>query len=118
MFIKAERAEQIADQGLVFLRLYAQLARLCHEQQKRRFPLMPKGHYIHHQFLEMWIQSQRCSWCLNILVFSVQMQDDYIGRPSRLARRVSSRTTSLRVIQRTFLAVRNALGAADLTFDH
>ena len=51
------------------------------------------------------------------MIYSVQMQEDFIGRPSRLARRVSSRTTSLRVIQRTFLAVRNALGAADLTFD-
>ena len=62
-------------------------------------------------FLELLHQSKRCDHCMNALCFSVQMQEDYIGRPSRLARRVSSRTTSLRVIQRTFLAVRNSLGA-------
>ena len=112
LFVPAERSHKIATQGLVFLKLYADLATLCHEKNKKRFPLAPKGHFLHHQFLEMYHQSQRCDWCLNILAMAVQMQEDYIGRPSRLSRRVSSRTTSLRVIQRTFLAVRNALGEA------
>ncbi|CAL1150925.1 unnamed protein product, partial [Cladocopium goreaui] len=111
VFIPAARAERIARQGLQFLRCYAWLARESYERQMKRFPFAPKGHYLHHTFLELLHQSKRCDHCMNALCFSVQMQEDYIGRPSRLARRVSSRTTSLRVIQRTFLAVRNSLGA-------
>ena len=111
LFIPARRGEVIARQGLLFLKLYADLARISFDRRKKRFPLAPKGHYMHHQFLGMLQQAQRSDWCVNILAFAVQMQEDFIGKPSRLARRVSSRTTSLRVLQRTFLAVRNALGA-------
>lgn len=114
LFVRAERAEQIALKGLYFLKLYAQLADLCFKKKKKRFPLVPKGHYLHHQFLHFLHQSRRTAWVLNELAFAVQMEEDYIGRPSRLARRVSCRATSLRVIQRTFLAVRNALYEDDL----
>eukprot|EP00438_Fugacium_kawagutii_P032048 Skav228641 [mRNA] locus=scaffold5539:12985:14550:- [translate_table: standard] len=113
VFIKAENAKQLSNQGLTFLRLYGDLARMTFDRNMKRFPLVPKGHYLHHQFLDLLHQSQRCQWCLNILMFGVQMQEDFIGKPSRLSRRVSAQTTSLRVIQRTFLAVRNALGDAD-----
>lgn len=111
--MKAERAEAISKQGLLFLRLYAELARICHTRRKKRFPLVPKGHYLHHQFLQLLQQSQKadCTWCFNFLSYAVQQEEDYIGKPSRLARRVSSRSTSLRVIQRAMLAVRGALGA-------
>jgi len=80
------------------------------QQREKKFPLAPKGHYLHHQFLDLLHQGIKADWCLNILAFANQMQEDFIGKPSRLARRVSSKTTSLRVIQRTFLAMRTALG--------
>lgn len=112
VFIKAVQAKVIASRGLEFLRLYANLAQICFSKRMKRFPLAPKGHYMHHQFLTLYHQSQTSDWCLNLLVFGVQLEEDYIGKPSRLARRVSSKTTSLRVIQRTFLAVKTALGVS------
>lgn len=112
VFIKSTKAHDIACQGLTFLKEYGALARLCFDKGQKRFPLVPKAHYLHHQFLELLTQSNRADWALSPLIFAVQMQEDFIGKPSRLARRVSSKTTSLRVIQRTFLAVRNALGEA------
>lgn len=106
LFIRSPRANYLATQGLTFLRKYAKLALWCFEARKRRFPFMPKGHYLHHQFLSMLQQSQRGEWVMNILAFANQQSEDFVGRPSRLSRRVSSRTTSLRVIQRAFLAIR------------
>lgn len=113
VFIKAEKAKQLSNQGLTFLKLYGDLAQMAFDRKLKRFPLVPKVHYLHHQFLDLLHQSQRCQWCMNILIFGVQLQEDFIGKPSRISRRVSAQTTSLRVIQRTFLAVRNALGDAD-----
>lgn len=110
VFIPSDQAAQIADQGLTFLRLYAEMARMAYSRGQRRFPLVPKGHYLHHTFLSLWYEAQGHQWCTSPLIYAVQMQEDYIGKPSRLARRVSSKTTSLRVLQRSFLAIRNALG--------
>lgn len=70
---------------------------------------MPKGHYLHHQFLSMLHASQNGEWTLNILTFSNQLSEDFVGKPARLSRRVSAKTASLRVLQRTFLAIRSAL---------
>eukprot|EP00438_Fugacium_kawagutii_P027992 Skav202943 [mRNA] locus=scaffold422:291058:292847:+ [translate_table: standard] len=113
LFIPALRAAQLGRQGLLFLRLYTDLAGICFRNKQKRFPLMPKGHYLHHQFLSLVHQANHGEWALNIVAFAVQLQEDYIGKPSRLARRVSSKTTSLRVIERTFLAMRGALGLSD-----
>lgn len=113
LFIPALRAEQLGRQGLLFLRLYAELATICFRNKQKRFPLTPKGHYLHHQFLSLVHQSKHGAWAMNIVAYAVQMQEDYIGKPSRLSRRVSSKTTSLRVIERTFLAMRGALGLCD-----
>ncbi len=117
LFIGSERARQIATHGLQFLRAYVELAGLCFSKNKKRFPLTPKGHYLHHQFLGLLHQSQKQTWCLNVVAFGVQMEEDFIGKPSRLARRVSCKTTSLRVIERAFLAMNAAMGRDDIHSD-
>ena len=106
-FIKASVAKALAMKGLSFLRKYAELALLCHRQGMKRFPFIPKCHYLHHQILQLFHESRSSQWARNLLLYGCQMQEDYVGRPSRLARRVSSRTQSLRVIQRIFLAIRS-----------
>ena len=106
LFIKASRAEFLAKKGLGFLRKYAKLALDCYRARKRRLPFIPKGHFLHHQFLGMLQEAQRGPWCFNVLAFANQQSEDFVGRPSRLSRRVSSRTAPLRVIQRTFLAIK------------
>lgn len=108
LFLKAERAEFLARRGLKFLEKYSQLALMCFRVGKRRFPLIPKGHYCHHQFLDLLRESRKGQWCLNTLAYSNQMAEDFVGKSSRVSRRVSPRTTSLRVIQRLFLLMRDA----------
>lgn len=108
LFVRAPRAKYLATRGLHFLRRYASLAAMTFHARKRRFPLMPKGHYLHHQFLDLLRDSERGGWCFNILAFGNQMSEDFVGKPSRLSRSVSQKTTCLRVIQRTFLAIRNS----------
>ena len=89
VFIPPEKGEELASKGLLFLKRYSELARLCYDRKKKRFAFTPKGHYLHHQILTLFDEA------------------------SRLARRVSSRTTSLRVIQRVFLAIRNCVDDDD-----
>ncbi|CAK9061295.1 unnamed protein product [Durusdinium trenchii] len=107
IFIKPERAQSLAESGLSFLQLYLKLARCCFERRQKRFPIMPKCHYLHHQMLDVLEQGRAGKFAVNCLVYSCQMQEDFVGRPSRLARRVSSRTTAMRVIQRLFLSIRS-----------
>ena len=112
LFLLNPRAEHLARKGLFFLRAYCRLAKMCFLAKKKRFPLHPKGHYLHHQFLELLHDSRKGKFSLNILVFSNQMSEDFVGKPSRLSRRVSAKRVPLRVLQRSFLAIRSALCSA------
>ena len=59
LFIKSPRARFLARRGLEFLQKYAKLALLSFRQRKRRYPFMPKGHYLHHQLLSLYLESER-----------------------------------------------------------
>ena len=61
--------------------------------------------------LDLLTQGEQCEHAINLLAYGCQMQEDYVGRPSRVARRVNPRSAPHRVIQRVFLLVRNALQA-------
>ena len=50
--------------------------------------------------IELQMQSRSCRFSVNPLVWSVQSDEDFIGRPSRLSRRVSPVTVVQRVTQR------------------
>ena len=111
VWIKSARADRLARLGLAFLDSYARLARMTHRLGLRRFGLIPKLHFCHHLFLELLHQSQASGsesncWSLNPLSFSVQMQEDYIGRPSRVSRRVTPKAPQAkRTLQGVLLAM-------------
>lgn len=109
VFIPKLQATRLAMRGLEFLKLYVELAQLSFSRKRQRFPLIPKGHFLHHQVLDLLHQGQQCPWAVNLLVYACQAQEDYVGKPSRLTRRTNPRTAPQRTIQRTFLAIRNAL---------
>ncbi|CAK9032092.1 unnamed protein product [Durusdinium trenchii] len=89
LFLRAPKAADIAQRGLKFLREYTVLAQMSFRRNQKRFALIPKGHYLHHQLLDLLHQSRRCDWCPNLLLYGCQLEEDYVGRPSRLSRRVS-----------------------------
>ena len=108
VWIKNARAERLSRLGLAFLDSYTRLAKTAHRMGLRRFGLIPKLHFCHHLFLELLEQSNGDpdSWSLNPLSFSVQMQEDYIGRPSRVSRRVTPKAPqSKRTLQSVLLAM-------------
>lgn len=108
-FLRPNDAVTFGKQGIKFLRLYASLARICQSRGLRRFPLVPKCHYFNHQFLDLLSQGLSGHEAINPLIFSNQLQEDFIGKPSRLSRRVNPRSAPLRVLQRTLLAIKSCL---------
>ena len=97
-----------------FLQAYSRLAGHYMRHGKVRYSIMPKLHFVHH--CGMWLinGSDKGRWVMSPLATSVQMQEDFIGKPSRLSRRVaSSRLIHTRVMDRSLIATMNALKAAD-----
>ena len=99
-WIGSSQAKQIAELGLRFLRRYSEAAKLAHDNNASLFVLMPKLHALQHIMLGLLDQSSSALFAPNPLIWSVQADEDFIGRPSRLARRVSAPTVVKRVLQR------------------
>ena len=58
-------------------------------------------------------EEDKTTWTVNPLAESVQMQEDWIGRPSRLSRRVCPKLIHRRVCQRSLISVMQYLKRAD-----
>ncbi len=107
-WIPSADARVIANQGMVFLQGYEKCINLAYARKLNRFTIMPKLHMLHHTFLNMLQQADTSDWVLNPLAESVQMDEDFIGRPSRISRRVNIRLAPLRTLQRYLIGVRIA----------
>lgn len=98
IWISQAIARPMGEKGLRCLELYQGLARHAYDAGEAQFAFMPKGHVVHHVFDEL---AQSGIWILNPLCFSVQVSEDYIGRKSRLARRVAPAQVIQRVLERS-----------------
>ena len=105
VFIPPERARSIAELGLSFLACYQKLASMAFHRKMRRYTLLPKLHFWNHLMVDLLESSARNSWTLSPMIYSVQLQEDYIGKPSRISRRVSPKTQPLRTLQRLLLSM-------------
>ena len=83
-----------------FLRRYDQLAWDSFGQQLTLFALPPKIHPLHHFAIDLLRSAAKGHPGLNPLLWSTQMSEDLVGRPSRLSRRVGSRLVILRTLER------------------
>ena len=104
VWLEKKDAHRIADNGLRFLSLYRELAFKSHQANKALVSLMPKGHALDHLFLSLKISAVNHDYSLSILVTSVQIDEDYIGKVSRLSRRTSAEQSIKRVLQRSLMA--------------
>ena len=101
LFLEPSVAAQVAGLGLRFLRRYGHLAASAQEASLSLFVMMPKTHPLHHIFLELLWSSEKGTPRLSPLAVSVQCDEDFIGRPSRLSRRVTGKRPVLqRVVER------------------
>ena len=101
VFIPADRAVVIAENGLKFLRRLAWLAKEAVKQQRALWLLTPKAHALHHLFLEDMLKpALEGRQPLNVLLFSTQLDEDFVGKQSRVSRRTDPRTVSKRCLER------------------
>lgn len=101
LWIESSQAIIIARKGLQFLSIYTQLARDAFEAKQALWALIPKSHMLHHAFLTgMLLPAQKQPRVVNPMAFGCQLSEDFVGRPSRITRRVSSRLPVKRSMQR------------------
>ena len=108
VFIEKTKGLAIADDGRQFLRLYRVLAERAFGDGRQLFPLLPKIHSLDHITYQLSVQCRVKGLAWNPLIMGNQMEEDFIGRPSRISRRVSPRMPATRTIQRYLIAARTA----------
>ena len=114
-WLQTWKGKRVAKCIFNFLGSYQRLAYLTWSQGKSRYQFLPKLHYSHHFAVELDLQTSCPSvqWVENPLSTSVQIQEDYVGRPSRISRRVSIRKLHRNVVERTLILQCRALIQSD-----
>ena len=105
LWLTRSQCHEVAGNGLRFLRRYEELARQSMDRNMNLFEFAPKIHPLQKIFLRLHWGSEQNIDQLNPLWVSVQQCEDFIGRPSRLSRRVAGGQTSTeRVLDRYLMA--------------
>ena len=114
-FLNETECEFVSQQGLHFLQCYAQNATAMFRCGKQYlFPLYPKLHLFHHIMLDLKMQGAELKIALNPLCFGCQMDEDVVGKASRLSRRVNIRRVASRALDRYLVAAYAAYTKAKL----
>lgn len=101
LWLSVEECRCISANGLRFLRRFSELASQAQVRGMNLFMMAPKIHILHKIFLRLHFGAARTICQINPLAVSVQQDEDFIGRPSRLSRRVANGTkTCQRVVER------------------
>lgn len=98
LWLSQREARQIGNLGQRHMEIYQELATLCFHQQRALFIYMPKSHVCSHIFLDL--ATCETEWCISPLAHAVQVDEDMVGKVSRLSRRVSPMQVIKRVLQR------------------
>ena len=114
VWIEKATALQISEHGFRFLEINATCARMAYDARQPFFTFMPNLHRLHHLFFSMRDMASQAPFVLNGLIWSCQLEEDFIGRPSRVSRRVHPRTVMLRTLQRALESAKAKLKAAGL----
>ena len=115
VFLNASQCNFAAEQGLKFLQSYYTLATKMYAAAKPfLFPLYPKLHYFHHLMLDLKTQGETCGLGVNPTLYSCQLDEDVVGRASRLSRRVNIRVVAQRTLDRYLTSVCTAMRDAGL----
>ena len=103
LWMDKKYAKRAGEAALHFVQCYGKLAHCFWKRHEILFNLVPKLHGVHHLAMHL-IQGARLRITLNPLAFATFQDEDFIGRVSRLSRRVSPRLLAKRTIQRYLLA--------------
>jgi hypothetical protein len=106
LWLDADVAIALGEAGLQALRCYHQAATACFEQRLGWYPLNPRLHSLDHQMRDMVLQAKTHNYAYNPLGDSVQMDEDHVGKISRLSRKADTRSMSMRTLQRYLVATK------------
>jgi len=95
-------ANDIGMKGRQFLVKYQELATICYHSRRALFMYMPKAHACDHTFSEL--EGCVAPFAMNPLAHSVQVDEDMVGRVSRVSRRVHPTQVIKRVLERALQA--------------
>ena len=98
-WLTPDEALQVSGLGFRFLRRYSQCALLAFQRNLRLWAIQPKAHACAHIFAAL-AEGARKGLTLNALCTSVQQDEDFIGRNSRLSRHVNQAHVAERVVDR------------------
>ena len=112
-WIASCKATQLVKLFFLFLKSFQLAAVESSRRHMNRFAFVPKVHMLHHGAHQLHQEAVMAHWAMNPLATSVQIQEDFIGRPARLSRRVAMRSIHMRVLQRTLISAEFALRLAD-----
>ena len=108
-FLGEEQCAFLSEQGLQFLSCYSRMAlNMFQDNRQWLFPLYPKLHVFHHQMVEIKRSGMTAKMAINPAMFSCQMDEDTVGRASRISRRVSIKLVASRTLQRYLVAAHAA----------
>lgn len=93
-------SHRVGYNGMKFLSLFQSLAAHAFHNGLALWAYMPKAHIVHHTMLDLWGAT---TWVINPLAYAVQLDEDYVGKKSRLARRTHPSQVILRTLQRTLM---------------
>lgn len=105
VWLPRDIANSIGNQGLRHMELYQELATICYRQSLSFFSFMPKQHICSHIFTDL--ADTNLQYYLSPLCHAVQIDEDMVGKCSRVSRRVSPMQVVMRVLQRAKLATFN-----------
>ena len=113
-FVSSEDCEYVVTSGHEFLMRYQRLAALAYHRQLCLYKFKPKIHYLNHVFLTMKDQWLLCGSAINPLGEATFMSEDFVGRTSRISRRVSPRAVAQKTLQRYDVWVKGLLDREEL----
>ena len=114
-WIRADKGLRLSRLIFSFLALYATCARVTLVQRKRRFSIIPKLHMMAHSAMNLQNQaSTGAGWVMNPMSQGNQIQEDFIGRPSRISRRVNIRSVHKSLLMRVLIMYHESLENSDV----
>lgn len=106
LWIPKNDAKEICKHASNYLQLYQSLAWQASQERRPLFLFNAKVHMLSHVFRNLEWEAELSEFCLNVMVWGVQLDEDLVGKASRLARHVSSKPawTIERTLQRWLIA--------------
>ncbi|CAE7891710.1 unnamed protein product [Symbiodinium microadriaticum] len=109
LWLSPQQAQRAGDASLHFLQCYAKLVKIFYQKNECKYNLVPKLHNLHHLSHSLLVSAAKGKEAINPLSYCCYQDEDFIGRVSRLSRRISPKLLVRRTVERYLIATRYQL---------